>query len=56
VKIKQEKAEDNLRRLAAIQIKREAADMYVDEDEGISIVEPAEKKPRCEPEVIDLSD
>ncbi|KIV79492.1 hypothetical protein PV11_07052 [Exophiala sideris] len=52
VKIKKENAEENLRQLSAIQVKRE----HVDEDEGVSIVAPPAKKPRAEPEVIELSD
>ncbi|KAI1629872.1 hypothetical protein EDD37DRAFT_71211 [Exophiala viscosa] len=55
-KIKKEEAENNLRQLAAIQVKREATDMFVDEDEGIDIIAPPPKKLRREPEVIDLSD
>ena len=52
VKIKKENAEENLRQLATIQIKRE----HADEDEGVSVVAPPAKKPRCEPEIIELSD
>ncbi|KAK4939607.1 hypothetical protein LTR10_020107 [Elasticomyces elasticus] len=56
IKIKKEKAEDDLRQLAAVQVKREASNMFVGEDADINIVAPSSKKPRREPEIIDLSD